>query len=107
VLAILVGVGALAIPGLGPFIGAGPIMAGLSGLAAGAVFIGVTGVMAKVGVPEFEAKKYEEMLKAGKILIFVHTEDAEARKRAEDVFAQLGLKDHMAQTEGKTQPHAH
>src|SRR2546421_2990329 len=68
----LAGIGALAIPGFGPFIAAGPIMAALSGAAAGATIGGITGALVGLGIPELEAKLYEGKLKAGNVLIAVH-----------------------------------
>src|ERR1700741_797163 len=75
----LMGIGALAIPGLGPFIAAGPIMAALAGAAAGAVLGGLTGALIGLGIPEYEAKRYEGKIKAGNILISVHAQDSRAR----------------------------
>ncbi len=98
-LGVLAGIGALAIPGLGPFIAAGPIMAGLSGIAAGAAVGGLTGALVGMGIPEMEAKVYESRLKAGNILISVHTEDGESRKRAVEAFKRAGVKDVSTQTE--------
>jgi hypothetical protein len=98
-LGVLAGIGALAIPGLGPFIAAGPIMAGLSGIAAGAAVGGFTGALVGMGIPEFEAKMYESQLKAGNILISVHTEDGDTRKRAIEVFKRAGVKDVSTQAE--------
>jgi hypothetical protein len=105
-LGVLAGIGALAIPGLGPFIAAGPIMAGLSGIAAGAAVGGLTGVLVGMGIPEFEAKRYEGKLKAGNILVSVHTDDSDERKLALDVFKQAGVKDVSTQTEDAA-PRAH
>ena len=73
----LVGIGALAIPGLGPFIAAGPIMAALSGAAVGGTVGGLTGALIGMGIPEFEAKQYEGKLRSGNILLAVHVDDAE------------------------------
>ncbi len=84
-LGLLAGIGALAIPGLGPFIAAGPIMAALSGAAAGAAVGGVTGALVGLGIPELEAKVYEGKLKTGNILVAVHTDDADMRKRAKEI----------------------
>jgi len=98
-LGLLAGIGALAIPGLGPFIAAGPIMGALSGAAAGATVGGVTGALIGLGIPEFEAKLYEGKLRAGNVLVAVHTEDAEERKRANEVFKSLGASDIATQTE--------
>jgi hypothetical protein len=98
-LGVLAGIGALAIPGLGPFIAAGPIMAGLSGIAAGAAVGGLTGALVGMGIPEFEAKAYETKLKAGNILISVHTEDGDERSRAAEIFKQCGVKGASTQAE--------
>ena len=84
----LVGVGALAIPGVGPFIAAGPIMAALGGAALGAATGGITGALVGLGMPEYEAKQYEAKIRGGNILISVHTEDSEEKRRAVDVFQQ-------------------
>jgi len=89
----LVGIGALAIPGLGPFIAAGPIMAALSGAAAGAALGGVTGALIGLGMPEYEAKRYEGKLKEGRVLISVHTENSTERDRAKSIFEQAGAED--------------
>jgi len=89
----LVGIGALAIPGLGPFIAAGPILAALSGAAAGAALGGVTGALIGMGIPEYEAKRYEGKIKEGNILISVHTEDSTERDRAKKIFEQAGAED--------------
>jgi hypothetical protein len=85
-LGLLAGIGALAIPGFGPFIAAGPLMAALSGAAAGAAVGGITGALVGMGIPEIEAKRYEGKIKDGNILISVHAETREAVKRAEDIF---------------------
>jgi hypothetical protein len=82
----LVGIGALAIPGVGPFIAAGPILAALGGAAVGAATGGVTGALVGLGMPEYEAKQYEAKIQGGNFLISVHTEDGDARKRAKDIF---------------------
>ena len=79
---LLAGIGALAIPGVGPLIAAGPLMAALSGAAAGATLGGVAGALVGLGIPEIEAKTYEGKIKGGNILIAVHTEDSEHVKRA-------------------------
>jgi hypothetical protein len=90
---LLAGIGALAIPGLGPFIAAGPLMATLSGAAAGAAVGGLTGALIGMGIPEVEARVYEGRLRGGNILIAVHVESAEERKRAEDTLKRLGARD--------------
>jgi len=89
----MVGIGALAIPGLGPFIAAGPIMAALSGAAAGAALGGVTGALIGFGIPEYEAKRYEGKLKEGNLLISVHTDDSTERDRAKTIFEEAGAED--------------
>lgn len=82
----LAGIGLLAIPGIGPFIAAGPIMAALSGAAVGGTVGGVTGALIGMGVPEFEAKRYEGRVKGGNILISVHSEDSDETRRAKEIF---------------------
>src|SRR2546422_8496571 len=94
----MVGIGALAIPGLGPFIAAGPIMAALSGAAAGAALGGVTGALIGLGIPEYEAKRYEGKLKEGNLLISVHADDSTERDRAKEIFEEAGAED-IAYTE--------
>jgi hypothetical protein len=89
----LAGLGALAIPGLGPFIAAGPLMAALSGGAIGAGLGGLTGALVGLGIPEYEAKRYEGKVKEGGILISVHSEDAEETRRAKDIFQAAGAHD--------------
>jgi hypothetical protein len=90
---LLAGIGALAIPGLGPFIAAGPIMAALSGAAAGAAVGGVTGALIGMGIPELEAKRYEGKLRGGNILLAVHVEERDRQKRAEEVLKRGGAHD--------------
>src|SRR5918911_862038 len=92
-LGLLAGIGALAIPGLGPFIAAGPLMAALSGAAVGAAVGGVTGALIGWGMPEYEAKRYEGKVKEGNILMSVHTEDRDERARAKRIFEQAGAED--------------
>lgn len=93
VLGLLAGIGALAIPGVGPFIAAGPIMAALSGAAIGATTGGVVGGLIGMGIPEIEAKRYEDKLKSGNYLIAVHTHDGDEKDRAEAIFEQAGAED--------------
>jgi len=85
-LGLLAGIGALAIPGLGPFIAAGPLLAALSGAAAGATVGGITGALVGMGIPEIEAKRYEGKIKGGNLLISVHTETSEEQKQAAAIF---------------------
>jgi hypothetical protein len=89
----LVGIGALAIPGLGPFVAAGPIMAALGGAAAGAALGGITGALIGMGIPEFEAKQYEGKLRDGNLLVSVHTDESTQRARAEEIFEAEGAQD--------------
>jgi hypothetical protein len=86
VLGWLVGIGSLAIPGVGPLIAAGPIMAALSGAAAGGAVGGFAGALVGFGIPEYEAKQYEGKIKNGNILISVHTEDSKERSAAKEIF---------------------
>ena len=99
VLGWLAGVGTLAIPGIGPFLAAGPIMAALAGAAIGGATGGLIGALVGMGIPEFEAKRYEGKLKEGNILISVHTEDSKERARAKDVFELAGADDISYTTE--------
>jgi len=92
-LGVLAGVGLLAIPGLGPFIAAGPIMAGLAGLGVGGAVGGVTGALIGMGIPEFEAKRYEGRLQKGGILLSVHCDTSEEIKRAKDIVERTGGED--------------
>jgi hypothetical protein len=92
-LGVLAGVGLLAIPGLGPFIAAGPIVAGLAGLGVGGAVGGVTGALVGMGIPEFEAKRYEGRLEKGGILLSVHCDTAEEIKRAKEVVTRTGGED--------------
>ena len=89
----LVGIGALAIPGLGPFVDAGPIMAALGGAAAGAATGGLTGLLVGYGMPEYEAKRYEGKVKSGNILMSVHTETGDEVSRAKEIFKKAGAED--------------
>jgi hypothetical protein len=89
----LVGIGALAIPGLGPFIAAGPIMAALAGAGAGGAVGGIVGALVGMGIPEYEAKRYEGRVKSGGILLSVHCDDSEWTKKAKQVLEQTGAED--------------
>ena len=89
----LVGIGALAIPGLGPFIAAGPIMGLLAGVGAGGAVGGVAGALIGMGVPEYEAKRYEGRVKAGGILLSVHCDNSDWTKRAKKILEETGAED--------------
>src|SRR5213594_2797391 len=93
VIGLLAGIGALAIPGLGPFIAAGPIMAALSGAAVGVAVGGIVGALVGMGMPEYEAKRYEGKIKEGNILISVHCDHERAARRAKDIFDRAGARD--------------
>ncbi|MFZ0620085.1 MAG: hypothetical protein WAM01_15515 [Candidatus Acidiferrales bacterium] len=84
-LGLLAGIGALAIPGVGPLIAAGPIMAGLAGLGVGGAVGGFTGALIGMGIPEYEAKRYEGRLKSGGILLSVHCDTSDQIKRAKEI----------------------
>jgi len=89
----LAGIGALAIPGVGPLIAAGPIMAALTGAAIGGTVGGLTGALVGMGIPEYEAKRYESKVKSGNALISVHSEDAAETDRAKTIFEAAGGQD--------------
>jgi hypothetical protein len=93
ILGWLAGIGSLAIPGIGPFIAAGPIMAALAGAGVGAAVGGLTGALIGMGIPEYEAKMYEGKIKEGNILVAVHSEDSDERKRAKEIFERVGAHD--------------
>jgi len=99
----LVGIGALAIPGVGPFIAAGPIMAALGGAALGGAVGGITGALVGLGIPEYEAKRYESKIKSGNALISVHTEDSKEVKLAKEIFERAGAED-ISSTSESTAP---
>ena len=90
VIGLLAGIGALAIPGVGPLIAAGPIMAALSGAAVGATAGGVVGGLIGLGIPEIEAKIYEEKLKTGNYLVSVHAHDGKEVDRAKEIYKSEG-----------------
>jgi len=89
----LAGIGALAIPGVGPFIAAGPIMAALAGAGVGGAVGGLTGALIGMGIPEYEAKRYEGRVKEGGILLSVHSDDSEWTKKAKEVLERTGAQD--------------
>ena len=89
----LAGIGALAIPGIGPFIAAGPIMAALAGVGVGGVVGGIAGALVGMGIPEYEAKRYEGRIRDGGILLSVHSDNSEWTKRAKEILENTGAKD--------------
>ncbi|HEY6390129.1 MAG TPA: hypothetical protein VIX89_02555, partial [Bryobacteraceae bacterium] len=86
-------IGALAIPGLGPFIAAGPIMGALAGLGVGGAVGGLIGALVGMGIPEYEAKRYEGRVKEGGVLLSVHCNSSEEVSRAKDLLKQTGAED--------------
>ena len=92
-LGLLAGIGALAIPGVGPLIAAGPIMAALAGVGVGGAVGGFTGALIGLGIPEYEAKRYEGRVQKGGILLSVHCDSSEAVKRAKDIMKITGAED--------------
>jgi hypothetical protein len=84
-LGLLAGMGALAIPGLGPFIAAGPLLAALAGSALGGSFGLLVGALVGMGIPEYEAKRYQDSLKAGGVLISVHVDTPDEVDQAIDI----------------------
>jgi hypothetical protein len=101
VLGWLVGMGTLAIPGLGPMIVAGPLMAALAGLGVGATVGGLSGALIGMGIPEYEAKQYQGKIQGGNILLSVRAETNEARKLVKEIFEHAGAHD-ISYTEEKT-----
>jgi hypothetical protein len=89
----LAGIGALAIPGVGPFIAAGPIMAALGGAAVGTAAGGVIGALVGLGIPELEAKRYDDKVRGGNILMSVHTHDGKERDVAKDILKRHNADD--------------
>jgi len=100
----MVAVGALAIPGVGPFIAAGPIMAALAGAAAGAALGGVVGALIGMGIPEYEAKRYAGKIKDGNILLSVHTESSAEVEIVKEIFRTAGAEDVTATGETAVAP---
>src|ERR1043166_9361795 len=89
----LAGIGALAIPGIGPFIAAGPIVAALAGVGVGGAIGGFTGALIGLGIPEYEAKRYEGRIKEGGILLSVHIDNSESAKKAKEILKSPGADD--------------
>jgi hypothetical protein len=97
----LAGIGALAIPGIGPFIAAGPIVAALAGAGAGGAVGGVVGALVGMGIPEYEAKRYEGRIKSGGILLSVHCDDSEWTGKAKRILEETGAEDVSSTGEAK------
>ena len=101
ILGWLAGAGMLAIPGLGLFVAAGPLIAALSGIGVGSVFGGITGALVGLGTPEYEAKRYEGRIRKGGILLSVHCDDSDWVKTARTILQQTGAEDISATSEAK------
>jgi hypothetical protein len=93
VLGWIAGIGALAIPGVGPLIAAGPIMAALAGIGVGGAIGGITGALVGLGIPEYEAKRYEGRVRQGGILLSVHSDNSEWTRRAKEILERTGAQD--------------
>jgi hypothetical protein len=112
-LGLLAGIGALAIPGVGPFIAAGPIMGALAGLGVGGAVGGLIGALVGLGMPEYEAKRYEGRIKEGGVLLSVHCDTSAEIIRAKDLLKHTGAQDISSSGEasadypatGKVAPH--
>lgn len=89
----LAGIGAIAVPGFGPLISAGPIVAALAGAGAAGAVAGIAGALIGMGIPEYEAKRYEGRIKTGDILLSVHSDNSEWSKRAKDILTRTGAQD--------------
>ena len=92
-LGLLAGIGALAIPGVGPLIAAGPIMAALAGMGVGGTIGGITGALVGFGIPEYEAKRYEGRVQKGGILLSVHCDTSDEITRAKEILKSTGAED--------------
>ena len=93
VLGWLAGVGTIAIPGVGPFLAAGPIMAALAGVGVGGAAGGLAGALIGAGIPEYEAKRYEGRIRKGGILLSVHCDNSEWTSKAKDILERTGAED--------------
>ena len=100
-LGLLAGLGALAIPGVGPLIAAGPIMGTLAGIGAGGTVGGLIGALVGVGIPEYEAKRYEGRVKTGGVLLSVHSDDDHWTRRAKQILEDTGAVDISSTSEAK------
>src|ERR1700694_1219142 len=97
----LAGIGALAIPGVGPLIAAGPIIAALTGVGVGGAVGGITGALIGLGIPEYEAKRYEGRVKEGGMLLSVHSDNSEWTSKAKDILQRTGAEDVSSAGEAK------
>ncbi|MEQ1947517.1 MAG: quinol:electron acceptor oxidoreductase subunit ActD [Bryobacteraceae bacterium] len=101
-LGLLAGIGTLAIPGVGPLIAAGPIMASLAGMGVGGAVGGLIGALVGMGIPEYEAKRYEGRVKDGGVLLSVHCDTSEEIAKAKDLLKMTGAEDISSANEGST-----
>jgi len=97
----LAGIGLLAIPGVGPLIAAGPIVAALTGVGVGGALGGITGALIGMGIPEYEAKRYEGRVREGGILLSVHSDNSEWTRKAKDILERTGAEDVSSTGEAK------
>jgi hypothetical protein len=97
----LAGIGTLAIPGVGPLIAAGPIIAALTGVGAGGVIGGIAGALIGMGIPEYEAKRYEGRIKSGNILLSVHSDNRDWTKKAKQILEDTGAEEIASSSETK------
>jgi len=104
-LGLLAGIGALAIPGVGPFIAAGPIMGALAGLGVGGAVGGLIGALVGMGIPEYEAKRYEGRVKDGGVLLSVHCDTSNEISRAKDLLKETGAEDIASAGESSATTH--
>lgn len=98
---LLAGIGVLAIPGLGPLIAAGPVIAALTGIGSGTVVGGLLGALIGMGIPEYEAKRYEGRIKEGGVLLSVHCDNSDWVVKAKDVLRNSGAEDIAAASEAR------
>jgi len=104
-LGLLAGIGALAIPGVGPLIAAGPIMGALAGLGVGGAVGGIIGALVGMGIPEYEAKRYEGRVKEGGVLLSVHCDTSDEISRAKDLLKATGAEDISSTGEASADTH--
>jgi hypothetical protein len=104
-LGLLAGIGALAIPGVGPLIAAGPIMGALAGLGVGGTVGGLVGALIGLGIPEYEAKRYEGRVKDGGVLLSVHCNSSQEVSRAKDLLKATGAEDISSSGEKSVSTH--